>query len=360
MGPGNDSVRVTPRRGGFFTDGIIWLIRIAVVATIAWGSAVSLSSGRLSARAWGTLVAVGISQGSVYALLALGYSMVYGTLGFINLAHGDMLMVGAISAWLAGGALWYAGWWQAQPGPSLLLLLVVAAATGAAASVLLERVAFRPIRSSPRLVLLVTSLGASLVIQYSVAGLFGVAAKRFPDVPALQTPVALGPVRVPWSQVLVLGAALTMLAGLYALVWHTRTGRSMRAAGEDLGAAALMGVDVDRAVATVFAVGGAAAGAAGLLWAILYPLVHFQTGFMPGIKAFAAAVLGGIGNLPGAVLGGYVLGMAESIGPSLVLTGLGIPGAWQLKDVVGISVLVLALVFRPTGLLGERLGRGEE
>lgn len=338
-------------------DGVIWVIRVAVVATIAWGSVVSLSSGRLPPEAWGTLTMVGISQGSVYALLALGFSMVYGTLRFINFAHGDMLMLGGISAWMAWGGLFHIGMWQAAPLPSLLLVLVIAMATGAGASVLLERVAFRPLRSSPRLVLVVTSLGASLVIQYSVAGLFGVVTKEFPSVPALQSTLALGPLRVQWSMVLVLGAALTMLAGLYLLIWRTRTGLAIRAVGEDQDAAALMGIDVNRSIATIFAVGGAMAGGAGLLWALLYPLVGFQTGFMPGIKAFTASVLGGIGNLPGAVLGGYLLGTVESVGPSLVLAGLGIPAAWQLKDIVAWSVLILTLTFRPTGLLGERLGR---
>jgi branched-chain amino acid transport system permease protein len=161
--------------------------------------------------------------------------------------------------------------------------------------------------------------------------------------------------RVFRTQVLVMVGAALMLAALYFLVERTRAGRAMRAVGEDIPAASLMGVDIDRTVARTFALGGAMAGAAAFLFALLFPRIDFLTGLPVGLKAFTAAVLGGIGNLPGAVLGGYVLGLLEALGPSLILAGLGVPAAWQLKDVLTFLVLIMVLIFRPTGLLGERL-----
>jgi branched-chain amino acid transport system permease protein len=159
------------------------------------------------------------------------------------------------------------------------------------------------------------------------------------------------------TQAVVIVAALVMMAGLYLFVQRTRTGKAMRAVAEDQEIAQLMGIDVDRTIVVVFAVGGAMAGAAGLLWGLTFRQVFFFTGFLPGIKAFTAAVLGGIGNLVGAMLGGLSLGAVESIGPSLVLTGLGIPSAHQLKDVVAFLTLVLVLIFRPVGFLGEQVGQ---
>jgi branched-chain amino acid transport system permease protein len=154
---------------------------------------------------------------------------------------------------------------------------------------------------------------------------------------------------------LVIVAALSIMAGLYLYVERTRAGKAMRAVAEDPEIARLMGVDVDRTIARVFGVGGAMAGAGGLLFGLVFQNVHFLSGFLPGIKAFTAAVLGGIGNIPGAAVGGLTLGMVESMGPSLVLVGLGIPAAHQLKDVVAFTTLVLVLIFRPTGILGERV-----
>jgi branched-chain amino acid transport system permease protein len=202
---------------------------------------------------------------------------------------------------------------------------------------------------------MVASIGASVLIQYAVLALVGPLPKAWPRVPELGGWWTVLGFRVFRTQVLVMAGAALMLAGLYLLVERTRAGRAIRAVGEDIHAAALMGIDIDRTIARTFAIGGALAGTAAFIFALLFPRIGFLTGQPVGLKAFTAAVLGGIGNIPGAVLGGYVLGLLEALGPSLVLAGLGIPAAWQLKDVLTFLVLILVLIFRPTGLLGERL-----
>jgi branched-chain amino acid transport system permease protein len=222
-------------------------------------------------------------------------------------------------------------------------------------AVLLERVAYRPLRGSPRLIPFITAIGASFFLQYAVAGLFGVGFKTYPQVKQLQGVVRFAGFQFQRHQLLVIGAALAMMIGLFLFVERTRAGRAMRAVAEDQEIARLMGINVDRTIALVFAVGGAMAGAAGLLFGLVFQNVFFFTGFIPGIKAFTSAVLGGIGNIVGAMVGGLTLGLVESLGPSLVLTGLGVESAHQLKDVVAFLALVLVLIFRPTGILGERV-----
>lgn len=297
----------------------------------------------------------GISQGSVYALLALGYTMVYGTLGFINFAHGDLLMAGTMLAWVVTGPMYRSGLWDAAPFLSLPIILLVAMSTSTSLSLLLERAVFRPLRSKPRLTLFVASLGASLVIQYSFVHLLGLLTKAFPPVPALDKRWSILGFRIGGTQALILAVTGATLVLLYVVVYRTRPGRAMRAVGQDQEAAALMGVDIDRTIATIFAIAGAMAGVASFVWAVLFGRVFYLTGFLPGLKAFTAAVLGGIGNIGGAVIGGFLLGMLEQLGPSLVLEGLGIDAAWQLKDVFAWFVLIVVLTFRPSGLLGERL-----
>jgi len=198
---------------------------------------------------------------------------------------------------------------------------------------------------------LITAVGASFFLQYTYRGFFGSGVKAFPTFPVLRGTL-FGIQRT--LIVAFIGALLTLLI-LLVFLRYTRTGLAIRAVAEDLEAAALMGVNVDRTIASTFAVGGAMAGVASVLYALLFPQVQFFMGFLPGIKAFTSAVLGGIGNLPGAALGGLVLGIVESVGPSLILDGLGIPAAHQLKDAIAFSILVLILIFRPTGLLGERV-----
>jgi len=226
-------------------------------------------------------------------------------------------------------------------------------------AVMLERIAYRPLRRAPRLVPLITAIGASFFLQYTVRGLFGSQFRSYPEIPQLEGSVSLlgGVLVIQYVQLLVIVAAALFMLGLYQLVQQTRTGKAMRAVSEDKDVAALMGIDVDAIIVRTFVIGAALAGAAGVLYALLFRQVTFLMGFVPGIKAFTAAVLGGIGNIPGAMLGGLFLGVVESVGPTLFLDGLGVPAPNQLKDAIAFVMLVMVLIFRPTGILGERLAR---
>ncbi len=336
-------------------DAFLWLIRIVAVVVILVGLTNSLTSGRLSAQQWRDLMVFGVSQGSVYALIALGYTLVYGVLKFINFAHGEVFMSSTMIGFFAADALARSGMWNDQPIVSLFIVLIVCMLTSTLVAITLERVAYRPLRGSPRLVPLITSIGASFFLQYTFAGLFGVGTRSWPQVEILQGSWQFLGFRIVRTQAVVILAALAMMALLYVFVERTRTGRAMRAVAEDQETAALMGIDVNRTIVVVFGVGGAMAGVAGFLWGLAFQTVFFFTGFLPGIKAFTAAVLGGIGNIAGAMVGGISLGIFEQVGPSAVLAGLGVEGFNQLKDVVAFTALVLVLIFRPSGILGERL-----
>jgi branched-chain amino acid transport system permease protein len=339
-----------------WVDGFLWLIRILAVVLIVWGSFNSLTSGRLSGQQWRDLIVFGVAQGSIYALIALGYTMVYGVLRFINFAHGEVFMIGGMTGFYVSDAMAGTALWDGQPFMALFIVLIACMAVSTLVAVMLERVAYRPLRGAPRLIPFITAIGASFFLQYAVAGLFGTDVKTYPEVDVLVGSVSFLGFRIQKAQLLVIVAAVVMMIGLYYFVEKTRTGRAMRAVAEDQETARLMGIDVDRTISLVFAVGGAMAGAAGLLFGLVFRNVFYLTGFLAGIKAFTAAVLGGIGNIVGAMLGGLTLGTVESLGPSLVLTGLGIPSAHQLKDVVAFLALVLILIFRPSGILGERVG----
>ena len=338
-------------------DGFLWLVRIGAIVVVVWGATQSLSSGRLSAEQWRNLVVVGITQGSVYALIALGYTMVYGVLRFINFAHGEVFMIGALTGFFVTDALAETALWRDYVWVALVIALFCCMATSGVVALLLDRVCYRPLRGLPRLIPFITAIGASFFLQYAVAGLFGTRVNAYPNVEPLDgTLTPLGLFSIQRVHLLVIVAGLVMMAGLHLYIEKTKAGKAIRAVAEDQEIARLMGINVDRTIARVFAIGGALAGAAGLLFGLVFENVFFRTGFLPGIKAFTAAVLGGIGNIGGAVVGGLTLGSVESLGPSLVLAGYDIPAANQLKDVVAFSVLVLVLIFRPTGLLGERLG----
>lgn len=351
---------VTPiRRRGLelfsFSGGFLWALRIGAIVVVVWGATASIAEDRLTFEAWKSLMVFGLAQGSVYALIALGYTMVYGVLRFINFAHGEVFMSSAMIGFFTADALNDAGLWNDNPVLGIVIVLLVCMTTSATIAVLVERIAYRPLRQRPRLILLITSIGASFVLQYAFRGLFGADVKSWPALDALDGTWRILGFTVVKTQGLVIVIALAMMLLLYGFVERTRTGRAMRAVAEDQETSELMGINVDRTIVTVFAVGGAMAGVAGMLWGLVFQQVFFFTGFLPGIKAFTAAVLGGIGNIPGAMVGGLFLGEVESLGPSLILSGLGVPSAHQLKDVIAFSVLVLVLVFRPTGLLGERV-----
>jgi branched-chain amino acid transport system permease protein len=334
-------------------DIILWALRIAIVVGVALGSWATLSAGRLTGAAWSDLIVGGIALGSVYALIALGYTLVYGVLLMINFAHGDVFMFGALTGFFVADALAEAGFLDANPIIGMLIVLLVAALSSMIVAIVLERVAYRPLRRAPRLVPLITAIGASLFIANSVRGLYGEQVKAYPTLEIFAGKLNIFGLEILKTRAIVIVAAVVLMLSLYWFVERTKTGRAMRAISEDKDTAALMGINVDRTISTTFAIGGLLAGAAGVLYAIVFTQVHWFMGFVPGIKAFTAAVLGGVGNIIGAMLGGLSLGVLESVAPFLLLSGFGVPSPNQLRDVIAFSVLVLVLIFRPYGLLGR-------
>ena len=293
----------------------------------------------------------GLVLGSVYALVALGYTMVYGILQLINFAHGDVLMIGAMVGVTVVMLLANTG----LPGPVLLLLAVLAAVPVCVLlSLFVERVAYRPLRNAPRLAPLITAIGVSIVIQTSAMIIWKPNPIVFPDL-LPTTPVEIfGAILAP-KQILILVVSATMMTGLVLLVNKTRLGRAMRATAENPRIAGLMGVNANQVIAATFAIGAALAAVAGVLVAMNYNIAQFSMGFIPGLKAFTAAVLGGIGNIAGAVLGGLLLGVIESLGAGYIgdLTG-GFLGS-HYQDIFAFVVLIVVLVFRPSGIMGERV-----
>ena len=303
----------------------------------------------------------GIVLGFMYALIALGYTMVYGVLEFINFAHSEIFVVGAFVGVEILLGLEAAGSLAAiHPAFVLLLVLLAGMVISGLAAMGLERVAYRPLRRAPRLVPLISAIGASFFLQDFIRLVESLWRNSFyltyPSLPALEKNLAFGAaVDVPVKSVLVIATALVMLLALYLFVNRTKIGLAIRAVAQDPDTASLMGIPVNRTIALTFFVGGAMGGAAGVLFGLHYSLISPYSGFVPGLKAFTAAVLGGIGNIPGAVLGGIVLGLMEAFAASYlsILTG-GAFGA-EYKDVFAFAALILILIFRPKGLLGEKV-----
>ncbi|HTO10500.1 MAG TPA: branched-chain amino acid ABC transporter permease [Candidatus Binatia bacterium] len=301
----------------------------------------------------------GILLGFMYALIALGYTMVYGVLEFINFAHSEIFIFGAFVGVEILLGLKSAGLLEAMPWVVVLLLILLAgmAASGLLA-VTVERVAYRPLRHAPRLIPLISAIGVSFFLQDAIRLFESIWRNAFnlvyPTMDVLNQRYELtATLDIPLKSVVVITAALLMLWGLWALVNRTKIGTAIRAVAEDQAAASLMGINVNGIISLTFLIGGAMGGAAGVLFGIQYSLINPYTGFIPGLKAFTAAVLGGIGNIPGAMVGGLVLGLLEAFAASYLslLTG-GAFGA-EYKDIFAFSVLILILIFRPKGLLGE-------
>ncbi|MFO1220308.1 MAG: branched-chain amino acid ABC transporter permease [Burkholderiaceae bacterium] len=293
----------------------------------------------------------GLILGSVYALVALGYTMVYGIINLINFAHGEVLMVGALTAWTVVTTLAGAG----LPGWLLLLLsLIVAVVVCAALNFSIEKIAYRPLRNAPRLAPLITAMGMSLLLQTLAMIIWKPNYKPFPILLPSE-PFHVGGAVINITQILILGATVVTLIGLMWLVNRTKLGRAMRATAENPRVAALMGVRPDMVISATFIIGAALAALAGVMWAANYGSVQHTMGFLPGLKAFTAAVFGGIGNLAGAVVGGVLLGLIESMGAGYIgaLTG-GVLGS-HYQDIFAFIVLILVLTVRPQGLLGERV-----
>jgi branched-chain amino acid transport system permease protein len=343
------------RRRLSWANVVMWLIGGTILAMAILGTILTLTSGRYAARDWLDLTVNGLALGGIYALIALGYTLVYGVLRMINFAHGEVFMSGPFTAYFIATAFDESGFLDSQPILALLIIVVIAMAVSTTIAVLLERIAYRPLRRAPRLIPLITAIGASFFLQYTFRGLFGSGIKSYPQPEILAGKWIIFGIAILKIRVIVIVAALLMLLGLYIFVQRTKVGKAMQAVSEDKDTAALMGIDVDQIIVITFVVGGALAGAAGVFYALMFTQVNFFMGFMPGLKAFTAAVLGGIGDVTGAALGGLFLGIAESLFPNLVLDGLGIPAPYQLRDALAFMMLVLVLIFRPTGIMGERL-----
>ena len=323
----------------------------------------------------------GVTVGSFYALVALGYTMVYGVLSMINFAHGDIFMVGAYFGFFTIQRLAQAGLVESHPIPAIILTFLAGSLGAAVTGILVERIAYRPLRKATRLATLISAIGASIFLQelvrliptigsavmnVKIAGTYlfgdstrqnaiklimdmgGAAVKTYPGILS-NDGFNLAGVFIPYSRLLIIGVSLVIMFLLNLLVRYTKLGKAMRAVAEDKDTAALMGINVNRIIAQTFFIGSALAGLAGVMVGMFYLQIKPTMGFVPGIKAFTSAVLGGIGNIPGAMLGGYVLGLAEVVAVQFL------PAVY--KDIVAFAILILVLIIKPTGLLGSAAGK---
>lgn len=295
----------------------------------------------------------GLVLGSMYALVALGYTMVYGVLNLINFAHGDVLMVGAMAGLSIIKVLQVVA--PDLPGIVKLIIAILGAIPVCiAVNLLIERVAYRRLRNAPRLAPLITAIGVSILVQTFAMMIWGRSPISFPSVMSF-IPVQIGGAVISQTQIVLLVLATLAMVGLVLLVEKTKMGRAMRATAENPRVAGLMGVDSNKVIVATFAIGAALAAIAGVMWAANYSSAQFAMGFVPGLKAFSAAVLGGIGNIYGAMVGGIVLGLIESLGAGYIgdLTG-GVLGS-HYQDIFAFVVLIIVLTLRPSGIMGERV-----
>ncbi|MCJ7459386.1 MAG: branched-chain amino acid ABC transporter permease [candidate division Zixibacteria bacterium] len=287
----------------------------------------------------------GIAWGSIYALIALGYTMVYGVLRLINFAHGDVYMVGAFAGFYA------VKWLGLAQEPTIFGAVAVFLLSMGACGILgfvIERGAYKPLRKAPRLTALITAIGVSLLLENAGQLIFGADPKFFPQIIAKKDVISSGGIILTNQQVIVLGVSLFLMASLQLFVMRTKTGKAMRAVSFNREAASLMGISVDRIISITFVLGSALAGAAAILVGLTNPKIEPLMGIMPGIKAFVAAVLGGIGNIPGAMLGGMIMGIAEVMVVGYLSS--------TYRDAIAFAILILILLFKPSGLLGGFTG----
>ncbi len=314
---------------------------------------------------WVMLLIAGLVIGSVYALIAIGYTLVYGTLLMINFAHGEIMMLGSFAGFFvfeAVNAIQVAGengaqisFANAHPWLSFSLAFLIGMIVSATIGFFLEKIAYRPLRKAPRLILLISAIGASIVLQNAAFLLFSPQTRNYHN-PAIlsrgigwQVIINQVPIIVPYTGVITLVLSLILMVGLLVLVKRTRLGKSIRTVAMDKDTSALMGIDVNQTISHTFIISGALAGAAGVMWGLHNGILYYFVGFLPGIKAFTAAVFGGVGNIPGAMLGGILLGILEAAGPAALDI------SFQLKDVIAFVIMIGILIFKPTGILGEVL-----
>lgn len=278
----------------------------------------------------------GLALGSVYALLALGYTMVYGIIQLINFAHGEIYMIGAFAGFYSATTL----------GLSLIPTLLIAMIASGLAGIIIEKIAYKPLRNSPRITLLITAIGVSLFLQNGMRILVGSNPKPFPDLINAGS-INIGAIQIEWKTILMIAVSAALVLILQFIVYKTKVGKAMRASSQDMEAASLMGINVNNTISLTFAIGSALAGIAGVLVAISYPSITPYMGVMPGLKSFVAAVLGGIGSIPGALLGGVAIGLVETFSKAYIST--------NFSDAIVFGVLIIILLFKPSGLLGKKI-----
>jgi len=345
---------IRPIFGGLVAVYLLWRLYEVFIVQAKYGPEV-----------WSRLLISGLVIGAVYSLIAIGYTLVYGILLMINFAHGDIMMIGTYAGYFVFEALKAIGtpnaanpdlvFADAYPALSIFIAFIVGMGVSAATGYFLEKIAYRPLRNAPRLIPLISAIGASTFLQNTSLLLFSPQLRNYNNPEAMARGIGWkidingSAVTLSYTGVFTLILSILLMFGLLYLVRRTRLGKAMRAVSLDKDTAALMGINVNQTISNTFIISGMLAGAAGVMWGLHNGLVHNTVGFIPGIKAFTAAVLGGIGNIPGAMLGGMFLGLIESIGP----TALDI--SYQLKDVIAFAILISILIFKPSGILGEVL-----
>jgi len=339
------------------------IISVLFLAFLSWRLYTVISSGVYGPDTWLRFAISGLIIGGVYSVIAIGYTLVYGILFMINFAHGEIMMLGAFSGYFVFEALKSItvdpatgmSFLDSYQILSVVLAFIAGMFIAAVCGYFLEKIAYRPLRGAPRLIPLISAIGASIFLQNAAQLVFGPKRRTYINPEALtrsqgwRIPIGGEEVILTYTGTLTFILSILLLIGLWILVMRTRYGRAMRAVAEDKQTAALMGINVDQVISNTFIISGALGGAAGVMWGIHNGIIYHYVGFLPGLKAFTAAVLGGIGNIPGAMIGGIFLGIVESLGPA----ALGID--FQLKDVIAFSILVLVLIFRPSGIVGEVL-----
>ncbi len=332
-------------RRASWVDWFLLVLRLLVVGVVGGGFISGLLHPRYGRDEWLSFVAFGLTIGAIYALIALGYTMVYGILRMVNFAHGDVFMTGGYAACFSLIGCKRVGLLDSQPLLSIFFSVVGAIVVSGGVAVLAERIAYRPFRKGRGLAPLISTLGLSFVLEYSARGMFGAQNRSFPSLPIIDGNIDVLGLVMPKTQLVVMLAAVLTMIVLTLIVMRTKIGTAMRAVSEDQDAAILMGINVDRVIVFTFALGGMLAGVAGLLYGLVYKQVYFFMGFFLGVKGFGAAVLGGIGNIPGAALGGLLIGIIETFVKGSRYS------TWT--DAIAFLLLILILLFKPAGLLGK-------
>lgn len=342
------------RIASFLKENIIRTFGVIIIILLIWRIIYVAGETSYTAQYWVSQLFNGLVLGGVYALIALGYTLVYGILFMINFAHGEVMMMGGFAGYFVLKGMIGLGWANGTTWQSILTILIMMLAgmlVSVLVAVLLERLAYRPLRSAPRLVPLISAIGASFFLQYSALIIFGALPHPYQKPSVISGIWNIGEtgISITYTGVFIFVTSILLMITLQLIVRRTKMGRAMRSVAESKEIATLMGVNVDQVIVFTFVLGAALAGAGGVMFGLHNTIMRFNTGFIPGLKAFTAAVLGGIGNLPGAMFGALLLGLLEAFGPS----ALGMPT--EYKDVIAFSMLVLVLIFRPTGLFGEVL-----